>query len=426
MGEQDLEIVVPAEGETGVEEPEEDAARGRVVLRFPFEAAENPGFFDEALATMLRMGEQDQPAAAFRGWLKERGVKGVETLVRTYRDLKKLRQSGRNHIWGYVARNLSRPIWLASEGRKADVVVGNPPWVAYRRMSRPMQKRFRDAAVAAGLFVGGKSATANDLSAYFFARAVQLYMKRSGRIAFVMPYAALSRAPYRRFLKGAFKKTGFQDVQVVFTEAWAFPADVQPLFPVPACVLFAERVVVRKPLPATVRAFAGSLPRRDANEAEAAAALKETEVPWPSTGEGEGSPYGAGFNAGAKLDPRRLVLVNRVPGGTLGDNPAAPLVEGRTGALDKAPWKEVPPPRGPVEAEFLRPVYLGESIGPFRVFGPALGVIPCDPETGKLIDSRAAAVRGARDLSAWLEKVEVRWSHFVGQLGSEVKVYPGV
>lgn len=409
MGEQDLEIIVPAEGETDVEEPEEDAARGRVVLRFPFEAAENPGFFDEALETMLRLGEQDQPASAFRGWLTERGVKGVETLVGTYQALKKLRQSGRNHIWGYVARNLSRPIWLASDGRKADVVVGNPPWLDYRRMNKGTKRRFREEMKRTGLWDRKAHGLAFDLSAYFFARAVQLYMKTTGRIALVMPYAALSRAPYRPFLKGAFKKTGFQDVQVVFTEAWALPSEVWPLFPVPARVLFAERSVIRKPLPATVRAFAGSLPRRDANEAEAASALKETEAPWPSTGEGEGSPYGARFNAGAKLDPRRLVLVNRVPGGTLGDNPSAPLVEGRTGALDKAPWKDVPPPRGPVEAEFLRPVYLGESIGPFRVFGPVLGVIPCDPETGELIDSRAAAVRGHRDLSAWLEKVETLW-----------------
>lgn len=408
MGEHDLEIVVPAEDERGFEPPEA-TDKGRVVLRFPFDAAEDPGFFDAALQTMLRLGEQDQPDRAFREWLKQHNARGVETLLRTYRDLKALQKSGRNHIWGYVARNLSRPIWLASESRKADAVVGNPPWLDYRRMGAATKQRFREEMQRTGLWDQKAHGLAFDLSAYFFARSVQLYMKRGGRIAFVMPYAALSRAPYRPFLRGAFKKRGFPDVHVAFTEAWALPSDVQPLFPVPASVLFAERASVRRPLPATVRTFRGHLPRRDAHEDEAARALLETAEPWPTATEGGGSPYGARFNAGAKLDPRRLVLVNRMPAGKLGDNPAAPLVEGRTGRLDKAPWKNIAPPRGPVEAEYLRPVYLGESIGPYRVFGPALGVIPCDPATGDLIDSRAAAVGGHGNLSGWLEKAESLW-----------------
>ena len=119
--------------------------------------------WDEALETMLRLGEQDQPASAFRAWLTERTVKGVETLVRTYRDLKKLRQSGRNHIWGYVARNLSRPIWLASEGRKADVVLGNPPWLDYRRMNKATKQRFREEMKRTGLWDNKAHGLAFDL-----------------------------------------------------------------------------------------------------------------------------------------------------------------------------------------------------------------------------------------------------------------------
>lgn len=260
------------------------------------------------------------------------------------------------NIWGYVARNLSRPIWLASEARKADVVVGNPPWLDYRRMNALMKRRFREEMKRTGLWDQKAHGLAFDLSAYFFARAVQLYMKRTGRIAFVMPHAVLTSAPYRPFLRGAFKKTGFQDVQVEFTEVWALPNEVKPLFPVPASVLFATRTVVRKPLPEKVQVYRGNLPRRDAHEDEATRALTVTTEPWPPASEGQGSPYGARFNAGAKLDPRRLVLVNPLPSGKLGDNPGAPLVEGRTGPLDKAPWKDVPPPRGPVEAQFLRPV----------------------------------------------------------------------
>ena len=55
------------------------------------------------------------------------------------------------------------------------------------------------------------------------------------------------------------------------------------------------------------------------------------------------------------------------------ENPAAPRVRGKIGRQDKHPWTTVEPPHGPVEAAFLRPVLLGESIAPFRLLPLALG-----------------------------------------------------
>src|SRR5690606_23907106 len=130
-------------------------------------------------------------------------------------------------------------IWLASEAQKADVVLGNPPWLDYRAMNKTTQARFKTEMRAAGLWEGKVHGAAFDLSAYFFARAAHLYMKKSGRIAFVMPYAALTRNSYKPFLGGRFKVGGYVETQVRFTEVWAFPSDVKPLFPVPAAVLFA-------------------------------------------------------------------------------------------------------------------------------------------------------------------------------------------
>ena len=70
-------------------------------------------------------------------------------------------------------------------------------------------------------------------------------------------------------------------------------------------------------------------------------------------------------------------LVEREPVGRLGANPAAPRVRGKPGALDKRPWREVEPPRGPVEV-VLRPLLLGESIAPFRLLTSVLSVVPID------------------------------------------------
>ena len=67
------------------------------------------------------------------------------------------------------------------------------------------------------------------------------------------------------------------------------------------------------------------------------------------------------------------------------------------------------PPRGPVEIKFLKPVLLGESLAPFRVLGPALGVIPAD-DRGRVLDAAGARAIGARRLAEWLDDCETKWN----------------
>ena len=77
----------------------------------------------------------------------------------TYQRYDALRRADRNTIWAYVARNLSRPLYLSAEERRADVTVGNPPWLAFRYMSDDLQKRFRELARGENIYVGGKLET---------------------------------------------------------------------------------------------------------------------------------------------------------------------------------------------------------------------------------------------------------------------------
>ena len=182
----------------------------------------------------------------------------------------------------------------------------------------------------------------------------------------------------------------------------------------PSCVLFAEVHTdeVTPQLPAQVVSFTGALPKRDADRAEADASLAETVAPWPTivSTDQDGSPYRRYFRNGATLFPRRLVLVDPVPqSGILPSNPAFPLVRGRTGPHDKAPWKTVPPPEGTIEQAFLRPVLLGESIAPFCILTRQLAVIPWDEERGQLMDATQAGQYGYPRLSQWLEKGERLW-----------------
>ena len=81
-------------------------------------------------------------------------------------------------------------------------MIGNPPWVSFRDMSEDYRQRFREECQAARLWIGGKIAARQNLSACFFMRAALLYMRREERVGLVLPYAAMSRQAYARVRKG--------------------------------------------------------------------------------------------------------------------------------------------------------------------------------------------------------------------------------
>jgi hypothetical protein len=171
------------------------------------------------------------------------------------------------------------------------------------------------------------------------------------------------------------------------------------------------------PLPQNVLRFTGRLPRRDASEQEADKALKVHDAPWPPMPSLQAaSPYRARFRQGATIVPRRFWFVERESTGRLGTSVAAPMVRGKIGKHDKRPWRDVEPPRGPVEEAFLRPTLLGENLAPFRLLEPALAVIPMD-ERGYLLTVEAARAEGAPRLADWLVTCEARWAQHASRDG---------
>lgn len=395
-------------------------------IEFPFEVSREPAVFDTLVGRMLDLSRADgsddgvSSAAGLRSWLEREydlAESTITTLVSTYLTLHQLDRHGRDHIWGFVARNLVRPIWLSQQEQRADVVIGNPPWLAYRFMDRDMQNRFREECQARGLWMG-QVAQQQDLSAYFFVKSVELYLKPSGVIAFIMPYATMTRRQYAGFRTGMYGakrgKTRHVYASIRIAQAWAFSDEVRPLFPVPSCVLFAEHtghVGKTGKLPETVLAASGELPRRDASVAESERCLVWRKTPWPAEREGRVTgKYADRFRQGAIIIPRLLFTVQRAQTGTLGPNPTAPLVESRRTNLEKQPWKDLPALRGNVEVDFVRPLYLGESIAPFRVLSPIMAVIPWDASTGRILDSADAQARGYAYLSSWLGQAEQLWA----------------
>jgi len=189
-------------------------------------------------------------------------------MAETNERLRGLYDTGRNGIWPFVLRNLMRPLWLSRPEQRADVLIGNPPWIAYRHLSAEMKLRLRSASRQMNLWVGGVLATQQDMSALFWARGAERYVKPDGTIAFVLPFAAINRPAFTGLRSGE-----YNSVQVQITQAWDL-ARVRPIFGRTAvgttstCVLFGRCAAATR-LPARIEIFSGTLPRRDASEEEA-------------------------------------------------------------------------------------------------------------------------------------------------------------
>ena len=444
IGGKELTIRVPpppaGEGRSG-----EIDGNGREQLDFPDTFCRDPGLFDKAIERMRTGSEagmtrpQIERALTqitreyYKREITEEEMHAITDLGKTYVTFDRLRREGRDSVWAYVARNLSRPLALSSGGGWANVLVGNPPWVAFRHMSEDLQKRFKELAKQELVYVGGKLATQNDLCALFTVRAVALYLRGAGRIGFVLPMAVLSRGQFDRLRSGA-----YHSARVHWDEVWTMDESVYPLFPVPACAVFGRRRNASHPLPSTVRAYSGSLPIRDAPEDIADKRLRVAEdVPAQQVASFEGgSIYRKKFRNGATLFPRSLCLVERSPVGRLGGDKSMPLVRSRRNSLEKKPWKTLPGIENKVEVEFLRSVLLGESILPYRVFQAFEGVVPATAQ-GEVLDSQKAGHLGFDGLNGWMVSAERAWNgdrpaekslaqqfDYYGKLGAQFPISP--
>ena len=208
------------------------------VFRIPVESAAHAGnltrtidYMDEFAQVVASPEQTAQMAKIFRRWVQD--IYGGVTNP-TFRNLwagnfqllVSLIQAGRDSIWAYILKNLSRPLVLAENG--FDVVVGNPPWLAYRYINSPAwQDEVKDLCLHYQLIESGdvKLFTQMDLSTLFFSHAKDRYLKVGGTLAFVMPRSVLTGAKQHR----AFQRKGMTRILDV--------GDVSPLFNVPCAVM---------------------------------------------------------------------------------------------------------------------------------------------------------------------------------------------
>lgn len=382
-------------------------------LRFPEALLNDPDRFNQIVEAMTRLAGSRKPGSAvprLSGVYQKYAVPpgSQATLDATFRILCTLHDEGRDHIWSYYVRNLARPWWLALPQNRVDVLVGNPPWLAYRFMTDAMQKTFREYSDERGLWHGAKVATHQDLSGLFLVRAVERYLTMGGRFAFVMPNAAVDRGQYRGLRTGRYKDLRSQNpVAIAFDAAWDLRRIRPHFFPRGSAVLFGTRSAEPKPLPTDITIWSGRLPGTNADWETVHEHLEQSPGMARLVSDDSTSSWSQRFRQGASIVPRLLFFVKRQAAGPLGMPAGKAAVHSLQRANDKKPWKDLAALEGVVETEFIRPVVLGESVLPFRIAETFEAVLPRDHDG--LMDGQSGRLDAYEGLANWWRRAEEVW-----------------
>lgn len=380
-------------------------------LRFPDDLLADAQLFDELVEELARRASSSRPgrsapslSAVFARLAIPRRYQ--QTIIDTFATMCRLHGEGRDHIWGYYVRNMARPMWLAREANRVDLLIGNPPWLAYRNMSEEMQVTFKEMSERRNLWAGKELATHQDLSALFVVRASELYLRKGGRLAMVLPNAAVDREQFAGFRSGNYSgHTG--TLCLSFYGSWDLRRIRPHFFPRGSSVIFARRTDNPTPLGERTMIWKGRLRQTNCGWTVARNELTKEAGSLRQAGGSAKSEFAKRFSQGATFNPRLLFLVTERAAGPLGLPAGRMAVESSRSVNEKTPYKELASVYGVVETEFVRPIYSGESLLPYRVVDPLLAVIPCS--SGRLLTSRELDLHPG--LRSWWAQAEQLWEN---------------
>ncbi|KAA1399665.1 N-6 DNA methylase [Aeromicrobium ginsengisoli] len=397
---------------------EVDVALSATDLVFPRSILRDAGRFDRIVTAMAdaaldtskketRTLLRDSVVAPFKLTEDESAVLGP-----TLATMRALHRAQRNHIWGFYVRNLIRPIWLAEPDNRVDVLVGNPPWLRYSKMTGAMQDRYLALARPRGLLTGPLGASARDLSTLFVVRAIEMYLKAGGRFSFVMPHGTMTRKPHTGFRSGQWspEKSTTGRLIVAFGESWDL-SKAPTGFPMVSCVIHGEHLPNERanaiPMGSKVELWTGRFSNPNHSWDEVADEFEITDhevILINSDDDTPVSPYAKMFRQGSVFIPRVLFAADEIDAGPLGVGAGRVRVGVRRSANDKKPWKHLTPDPRVVERVFLKNVHFAETVVPFRTLAPRTMVLPVTDHLLTLDE-----ISEFPDMAKWWATAEKLW-----------------
>ncbi|MDE2891338.1 MAG: N-6 DNA methylase [Chloroflexota bacterium] len=336
-------------------------------LEFPRALVEQADWFDNLMTRMANAIENgEDPAWALDDEQIGEGT-DREMLEKTAALLKQLHEEGRDHIWAYYTRNLVRPVALRAD--PVDVIVGNPPWITYHQTQAQVRSSLEDMSKDLyDIWTGGLYAKHQDISSLFFARCADLYLRFDGTMGMVLPHSALQSGQFAKWRMGEWNRV---HCRLDILSPWDLER-IEPntFFPVPGCVVFAQRVDNEsggQRLPAQAARWQGL---------EGGPFVRESVDLHDTVGD-HASPYAERARTGASLFPRALFFVTASNPKGLVHAANIHTVSPRRSKQEKTPWKELTLPElhnQPIEAEHVFEAHLGETVAPYLLLDP-LGVV---------------------------------------------------
>jgi|HubBroStandDraft_5_1064220.scaffolds.fasta_scaffold03652_5 hypothetical protein len=414
------------------------ARKDRKIVVMPDMLIHMPEMFDDSIAACTEIAEDHAKTGKdTRKTMENRLTQAVPELAKLLEyekvldalwsfteGLAELIRERKNSIWSFIIRNSYRPAMLKGQ---FDYIIGNPPWLAYRFISDPEYQdeikrraveRYRIAPKSQRLI------TQMELATVFLAHSMATFANAHARLAFVMPRGVLSADQHQNLIErkyapaAKFRLTGYWDF-------W----EVEPLFNVPCCVLFAKRDALpgspKDKLP--VLEWDGKLPGRDVawDVAKAHLSHKEKEgrviylggraalsTAPGATSATKPSKYFDVFKQGATIVPRSLYFVKVTDLGDEVDPDHEYWAE-----TDPEQAREAKPPydkvqmSGLVEGRFIYSSAVAKHLLPFTLLKPAPVVLPIVVKHGLISvrESEALERDGFRKFGKWMREGERIW-----------------
>ncbi len=300
----------------------------------------------------------------------------------------------KNNLFNYVNEEKNKSIFTTF-----DVIVGNPPWITLKSIrNKEYQEKIKNEFFNYKLINKSQTHlfTQLEVASLFYNKAIDLYLKQSGHIAFVMPKSVIlgtsHNEKFQKFINPKSQLITIWDLQ-----------NIQGLFGMPTCVLFAIKGS-ETVYPVDLKIFSSVTLTESAVTIRKSLIIKDSTYSPPHSKTIKSFYYDK-FKVGASIFPRNLyfVKINQRQGEYLQLH-----TDPSINTIAKNQWKDISI-EGLVHQKYLFTTLLAWELLPFGHIDTRHIILPISITEDKkieLIDSSQLDQASKK----WFERINFFWN----------------